>query len=247
MLVDSILYVSRKLVRRVSIILMSLPWPGFLTDFQVPDLLREKFAITVPFVFGEIAHLLHVRVAKLASARCNSVLRYFLPSIDKVLFRSHFILLSGSKKFSLLVEHSTSSRFALIIQSFSCSLCNQLNRFLRSKTATTLWVYVAGYCNCQGFASVWFGINGRLWTLCTVVAPCLWESYQCRILRRNICTRGKLQCDVQHERMCVVIVMRQIHHWNKPWSVSIHLNVNSVERDVGVGTDVGLITCVCLV
>ena len=42
------------------------------------------------------------------------------------------ILVSGSKKFSLLTEQSTASLFALIIQGFSCSLCNQLNSFLRS-------------------------------------------------------------------------------------------------------------------
>ena len=42
--------------------------------------------------------------------------------------------MSGSKKLSLLMEQSTSSRFALIEQSFSCSLCNQVNRFLRFKS-----------------------------------------------------------------------------------------------------------------
>ena len=51
-------------------------------------------------------------------------------SVDKVLPRSRFILMSGSKKLSLSMEESTSSRFALMIQSFSRSLCNQLNSFL---------------------------------------------------------------------------------------------------------------------
>ena len=46
---------------------------------QELDLLPEKIALTVPFVYGKIAHLLRVRVAELASARCNCVLRYFLP------------------------------------------------------------------------------------------------------------------------------------------------------------------------
>ena len=52
---------------------------------------------------------------------------------DKILHRSRFVLMSGSEKFSLLMKQSTSSRFALIIQSFSCSLCDQLKSFLRSK------------------------------------------------------------------------------------------------------------------
>ena len=46
-------------------------------------------------------------------------------SIDKVLPRSRF---SGSK-----MEQSTSSCFSLSMQSFTCSLCNHLNCFLRSK------------------------------------------------------------------------------------------------------------------
>ena len=48
--------------------------------------------------------------------------------IDKVLPRSRFTLMSGSKKFSLLMEQNTSSRVVLIVQSFSCSLSNQMNR-----------------------------------------------------------------------------------------------------------------------
>ena len=51
-------------------------------------------------------------------------------SVDEVLPRSRFILMSGSKKLSLSMEESSSSRFALMIQSFSRSLCNQLNSFL---------------------------------------------------------------------------------------------------------------------
>ena len=49
--------------------------------------------------------------------------------VDKVLPRSRHILMSGSKKFSLLMKQSTSSRSALSIQRFSCPLCNQLNSF----------------------------------------------------------------------------------------------------------------------
>ena len=64
-----------------------------------------------------------------------------------------------------------------------------------------------------------------------------------------MCTRGKLQRDVGHVRIRVVIVTRQIH--NKPCSARIQLTVRSDDRDVGVGGEVGgdveLITCVCLV
>ena len=52
-------------------------------------------------------------------------------SDDKVWPRSRFILRSGSKKLSLLMEESTSSRFALIMQDYSCSLCDQLNCFVQ--------------------------------------------------------------------------------------------------------------------
>ena len=76
---DSVLYVDNVLVRLVSILLMSLPLPKFLADLQELYLLPENTAITIPFVFGRIAHLLHVRVAELASARCNCVLGYVLP------------------------------------------------------------------------------------------------------------------------------------------------------------------------
>ena len=66
-------------------------------------------------------------------------------SVDEVLPRSRFILTSGSKKFSLLMEQRASSRFAVIVQSFSCSLCNHLNRFLGSK-------------NCKYILRVCYGI-----------------------------------------------------------------------------------------
>ena len=126
---DSVLYASRTLAHLAFILLMSLPLPKFLADLQELDLLPEKISITVPSVFEEIAHLLHVRAVELASAHCNC---------------SRFILTRGSNKFSLLTEDSTSNRSALIVQSFSCSLCNQFNRFLRSQTAATLRGYVTG-------------------------------------------------------------------------------------------------------
>ena len=75
----SVVFVTHVLVRLASILLMSLPLPKFLTDLQELDLLPERSAVTSVFAFGKIAHLLHVRVTGLASARCNCVLRYFLP------------------------------------------------------------------------------------------------------------------------------------------------------------------------
>ena len=77
--VDSALPVNHVLVRLVSILLMSLPLPTFLADLQELHLIPEKIAKTVPFLFGKIAHLLHVQVDELAPARCTCVLRYFLP------------------------------------------------------------------------------------------------------------------------------------------------------------------------
>ena len=76
---DSVLYVIHVLIRLASILLLSLPLPKFLADLQELDLLPERIAVKNVFVFGKIVHLLHVRVAGLASARCNCVLRCFLP------------------------------------------------------------------------------------------------------------------------------------------------------------------------
>ena len=61
--------------------------------------------------------------------------------------------MSGSKLFSLLVEESTSSRFAVIMQGFSNSLSNQLSRFLRSKNSRyTCETTVAGQIDCEKVA-----------------------------------------------------------------------------------------------
>ena len=69
----------------------------------------------------ELSNLhLHVEIVYLVvSCQC----------VDQVFPRSRHMLMSGSKKFSLLMKQSTSSRFALNIQRFSCPLCNQLNSF----------------------------------------------------------------------------------------------------------------------
>ena len=72
------LHVNHVLVRLASILLSLLPFSKFLADFQELDLLPERIATTIPSVLGKIARLLHVRVAELASARCNCVLHYFL-------------------------------------------------------------------------------------------------------------------------------------------------------------------------
>ena len=48
-------------------------------------------------------------------------------------------------------------------------------------------------------------------------------------------TRSKMLWDFAHARMCVVIVMREVHYWNKPCTTHIHLTVRSVGRDVDVG------------
>ena len=58
---------------------MSLPLPSVDADSPELDLPRKNIAITEPFVFVKIAHLLLVRVAELASARCNCAHHYFLP------------------------------------------------------------------------------------------------------------------------------------------------------------------------
>ena len=75
---DSVLYVRRILARLVSILLMSLPLPVVLADLQEIDLLPEKIAITAPFVFRKIAHLLHVRHVEIASVHVYRVPRCFL-------------------------------------------------------------------------------------------------------------------------------------------------------------------------
>ena len=79
MVVDSALYVSFILAHLVSILQMSLPLPKFLADLQELDLLPEKIARTIPSVFGEIAHLHHVRSVELASAIYNCAPHSFLP------------------------------------------------------------------------------------------------------------------------------------------------------------------------
>ena len=131
---DSVLYVSRMIAHLASILLMLLQLPIFLADPQELVLLPGKIEGTDPCVFEKIAHLLLVRAVELEFAHYNCAPHSFLPSTDKLLPRNRFILMSGSEKLSLLMMQSTSSRFALIVQSFSCSWRYQLNSFLRSKS-----------------------------------------------------------------------------------------------------------------
>ena len=111
---------SAKTAHLASILMMSLPLPIFLADPQELDLLPEKIEITVPSLrkpricsLCELSNLhLHLIVVRSTT---------FCQSTDKILPRNRFALMSGSEKSSLLMKQSTSSRFALIIQSFSCS------------------------------------------------------------------------------------------------------------------------------
>ena len=59
---------------------MSLPLPSFLSGYQEPDWPPEKIAIIVPLVFlVKSGTCFSFELTKLASARCNCVLRCFLP------------------------------------------------------------------------------------------------------------------------------------------------------------------------
>ena len=92
--------------------------------------------MTVPSVSEEIAHLLYVELFNLYLHITIVRLAISCQSTDKILPRSRFILMSGSKKLSLLMKQGTSRSFVLIVQSFSRSFCNQLNSFLRFKNCS---------------------------------------------------------------------------------------------------------------
>ena len=91
-----VLYVNHVLVRLSSILLLSLPLPKFLADFQELDLLPERSRDNSSLCLWK-NRASHVRVAELASARCNCVIHCFSPSIDKVFPRSRFISMSCSR------------------------------------------------------------------------------------------------------------------------------------------------------
>ena len=141
------------------------------------------------------------------------------PSTDISLPRSRFTLMYGSKKFSLLMEKGTSSNFPLIVQSFSCSLCNQLNRFLRSKNRrNTLKVrtkikqlprihssVLASVGDCEHFA------RGRSQLVRTL------PMQNCST--KNMWTRGILQRYAGHMKMC-----RHRHELNPPLEQAFRSN-----------------------
>ena len=125
-------------------------------------------------------------------------------SVDKVLPCSRFTLDEWQQE------------FLLVVQSFSCSLCDQLNRLMSKNCRYTLRI-------CDGIQYLPRIHWGLMWyRLETVsiwhgVAPSsLWERHQCKTVRRNMRTRGKLQRDVGHVRTRVVIVISHINFWNKP-------------------------------
>ena len=76
---DSTRYVNMYLVNSPPYFYCHFRCQNLLVDLQDIDFLPEKIAITAPLVFGKIAHLVHVRVADLASARYKCVPRYSLP------------------------------------------------------------------------------------------------------------------------------------------------------------------------
>ena len=113
---DSVMHGSRILAHLSSTLLMLLPSPKNLPGLQ--ELRKSRI-----FFKFELSNICTLQV-------CASL--FLAKALTKMLPRGRFILLSGSEKLSLLMRQSTSSRFALIIESLLCSLCNQLNSFLRS-------------------------------------------------------------------------------------------------------------------
>ena len=99
------------------------------------------------------------------------------------------------------------------MQSFSGSLCNPLKGFLRSKNCKYTLRISNGTLQLPRIHSclIWY----RLETVNIVhgVASSLWERDQCRIVRRQICTCGKLQWDVGH--VWILWRDRQTHSWKK--------------------------------
>ena len=135
------------------------------------------------------------------------------------------------------MEQSTSSRFALIVHRFSTSLCKQLKLVLEVQGLQVHFEIRTGL--------IWY----RLETLNMLhgVTPACENVTYVDLFDEIFCTRGKLQREVGHLRICVVVVMRQIHNMKKlaPFA-SISL-FKCADRDVVVGRDVGLRACVCLV
>ena len=100
------------------------------------------------------------------------------------------------------MEQSTSSRFALIVHHFSTSLCNQLKLVLEVQGLQVHFEIRTGL--------IWY----RLETLNMLhgVTPACENVTYVDLFDEIFCTRGKLQREVGHLRICVVVVMRQIHN-----------------------------------
>ena len=131
-------------------------------------------------------------IVELASARCNFYGSSFLAKVfarysQGFASRPHIAWWVAAR--NSLCWLSTSSPFALIVQSFSCSLCNQLNSFVRSKNCR----YILKVCHWTlqlpriHSGLTWYRLE--TWNIPREVALNLWERDQCRIVRRNICTR----------------------------------------------------------
>ena len=119
---DSVLHVTRKIAHLASIHLLLLPLPKFLADPQELDLLpgetekNRSLSLRKSRIcfLCELSNLyLHIIIVR-PTLPCQNT--------EKILPRNRFISTSSSKKFSLLMQQSTSSHFAHNIQSFSCSL-----------------------------------------------------------------------------------------------------------------------------
>ena len=114
LLEDSDLYVGRKLAHPAHLLLMLLPLPFF-------SLIVESL---ICFLFEMPNMYLHIFIARYIIS-CQRT--------DNILPRKRSVLMSGSELLFLLTKHSSSSRFALDVQSFTCSLSNLLSSYLRSK------------------------------------------------------------------------------------------------------------------
>ena len=110
---DSVRYASRTVAHLASILPLLLSLPNVLAAPQELDMFPGKIEMTVPSVFEKIAHLY------LHNNSCAP----------------HHSLPKHRQYFALCTKQITSRRFALTIQSFLCSLCDQLHSFWRPRTA----------------------------------------------------------------------------------------------------------------
>ena len=142
MLEDSDLYVSRTLANLASILLLS---PG---RFQVFSLILKSLICFLVKARSQFplslrkSHLLHVRAVGLASAHCNCA------SLTLARNRQDFSsqpLHNDEWHHEILLVHGAGhvELFRADVQSSSCSLNNQLNRFVKSKTCR----YTLRVCN----------------------------------------------------------------------------------------------------